>query len=819
MKVLKFGGSSVGSSERIKAVLSILKQVYSKEKKFAVVFSAFQGVTDKLEIIAKLAADGNKSYLEELNELREKHIDIATKLPCDPEKLTESINVLLNELENLLKGVNLLKELTPRSMDYIYSFGERLSCAIITESLKHSGIECGFLDARKLIRTNDKFGKAEVDFTASNKLITEFFNKTDIVQIVTGFIASSENGISTTLGRGGSDYTASILGAALNAEEIQIWTDVDGIMTADPRKVVDAHSLKAVTYEEASEMSYFGAKVIYPPTMKPAMDKKIKIRIKNTFNPNARGTVIVEREPEVKFNAKGISSIDDVSIIRVSGNAMPGIEGVSARIFSALARDRIKILLITQGSSGISISVALFPGEAAKAMNALREEFKLEIYENRIETELIENLSMIAVVGEDMLDTPGITGRVLQSLGRNGINVIAVAQGSSQLNISLVISRSYLSKALNALHSALFLDRRKILNLFLIGPGLVGSSLLEYINARYKDVKKDYSTRLKIAGIANSKKMVFDKNGVELNNWKDILDNSDTKSEVEQFISKMKEMNLPNSIFIDCSGRGAIAPYYRDILDASISVTTPNKVANSGSYQNYLTLRETAARRNVRFEYSANVGAGLPIISAISEMVRNSDKITRIEAVLSGSLSYIFNRFRNEEKISQIILDARKAGFSEPDPRDDLNGLDFARKMLILIREAGFEFEPEDIKVENLIPQDMQNITNAEDFMNSISDMDDHYKNLKKKAEEKKGRLCYMGSFDGKKAAVSLECIDNTHPFFSLDGSGNIAAIYSDRYHDNPLVIQGDGAGARLTATGIFADILKISNYLGLTYG
>ncbi len=817
MKVLKFGGSSVGKPESVKKVISIIENYYKSKTPVAIVSSAFQGVTDELILLSKKAVSRDNSYLGTLHKLRLRHLNAVEEL-IESEKRKQALNYtseLFDQLKSILEGVYLLKELTPRISDTILSFGERLSCSIIAETLKSYNIKCDFVDSTNLIKTDENFGHAKVNYAVTNKIISDHFKKKSAIQIVTGFIGSTNSNEITTLGRGGSDYTASIIASALQAEEIEIWTDVNGIMTADPRRVADAMSLSAVTYAEAMEMSHFGAKVIYPPTIQPALDKKIKVRIRNTFNPDFKGTVVVEKEPEIGFNAKGISSVDSVTLLRVEGSGMFGNESITSRIFNALANEKIKVLLLTQGSSGISISIAVHPQDGSIATKAIKKEFRLEILDGEIkEITAEENLSIIAVVGEDMRHTPGISGKVFRSLGKNGVNIIAIAQGSSELNISFVIKGDELTKALNVLHDSLFLSEKKILNLFLLGPGLVGSALIDYINEHKAYSEKELHTKFNLVGIANSKKMIFNSSGLKVNNWKDDLKTKGVKSNVEKFIVEMKKLNLANTIFIDCTASNKAVPYYLSILNSSISIATPNKIANSGSLENYFKLKEAAKRYNVQFRYGTNVGAALPIITTLQDLKNCGEEIISIEGVFSGTLSYLFNSFTGDKKFSEIVLEAKKSGYTEPDPRDDLNGLDVARKLLILAREAGAKLEFVDIKIENLVPKEARGKINLEKFYEILKENDKKF-NRKKESAVKKGKvLRYIAKYEKGIAKVGLEEVGPEHAAYFLKGADNVFAIRTNNFYDQPLTISGRGAGASFTASGIYADILRISNYL-----
>ncbi len=817
MKVLKFGGSSIGDADKIRNVIGIVKSSIQKNKKIVLIFSAFYEVTDNLLKMSQKASEGNLVYEELFKKLEEKHISIAKELLAvkTQSSILAQLKLYLNELEDVLHGVFLVKEISPRTQDFILSFGERLSTYIISHILIDQNIACEFLDSRSLVKTDESFGTAKVEFNKTYDNIRTYFNKHKKLQVITGFIGSTDNNETTTLGRGGSDYTASIFAAALNAKEIEIWTDVDGVHTADPRKVKKAFPLKGLSYEEAMELSHFGAKVIHPPTMHPALDKKIPIRIKNTFNRDFKGTVINGHADRNNFQIKAISSIDDISLITIQGGGMVGVTGIAQRIFSALGAKQINIILITQASSEHSLCIAVMPKAAALAKKALQQEFYYEIKEKLIYDPVVEtNLSIIAIVGENMRKTPGISGRIFQAMGKNGINIIAIAQGSSELNISAVISGNDETKALNALHDAFFLSITKTVNLYVVGTGLVGGTLLKQIANQTDYLAKEYLLNIKIIALANSKKMIFDSNSIDPSNWKEKLQREGYKTNLNSFIREMKKLNLPNSIFIDCTASDEVASRYKEILDSSISVVTPNKRANSGSFEYYQQLKQSALNHNVKFLYETNVGAGLPIISTLTDLVTSGDEILKIEGVMSGTLSYIFTSFTNDKTFSQIVKEAQEKGFTEPDPREDLNGMDVARKLLILARETGFSLELKNIKVENLVPLPARNAKSTKEFFIKLKKHDREFETKRKNAEAKGNVLRYIASLRNGKAKISLQEVNETHPFYSLSESDNIFALYTRQYKDRPIVVKGPGAGADVTASGVFADILRISNYL-----
>jgi aspartokinase/homoserine dehydrogenase 1 len=667
------------------------------------------------------------------------------------------------------------------------------------------------------IKTDKGFGAAKVDLEITYKKIREHYSQNPEIQIVTGFISAAKGGLTTTLGRGGSDYTASLLAAGLDADLVEIWTDVDGVLTADPRKVRRAFTIPRMTYNEAMEMSHFGAKVIYPPTLRPAMDKRIPLVIKNTFNPGFEGTYISEKADTKGHAVKGISSINNIALLTMQGSGMVGVPGIAARLFGALAQAGINIILITQGSSEHSISFAIQPKYAAKAKKKVESAFEYEVKSGLVDPIRIEeNLSVVAAIGENMRYRPGISGRLFQALGKNGINAVAIAQGSSERNISVVINGSDEAKALNALHEAFFLSETKELHLFMVGVGLIGSTLIAQIRGQAAFLKEKRFLEIKVIGLANSKKMIFDENGIDLENWRESLDNSRTPMNIAEFIQHMKMLNLSNTIFVDNTANEVISDYYESILDSSISISTPNKIATSSAYLKYQRLKNIASKRGVQFMYETNVGAGLPVISTLNDLIISGDRILKIEGVLSGSLSYIFNSFQNLEgcRFSEIVRKAKELGYTEPDPRVDLNGLDVRRKLIILARETGLSLEASDVEIQNILPEACQKAKNVEDFFVEIEKADSIFEKMRTKAAAENKKLRYIACLESDKAKISLEAVDPKHPFYTLSGSDNMIVFTTERYKERPLVVRGPGAGAEVTAAGVFSEIIKIGNFL-----
>jgi len=821
MKILKFGGTSVGTTESISSVIGIVLSEVKAGNKIAVVCSAMGGVTNQLIEMSNLAAQGNQQYAEILKSVEERHFNTLKSLTDvkNQSKCLVNVQLLFNDLADILQGVFLIRELSKRTLDLVMSFGERLSSYMVSEAIKQvSGKQCEYLDARTLIRTDRNFGNAHVDFKTTNANIEEYFAKHKSIQVITGFIGSTANNETTTLGRGGSDYTAAIIGAALNCEEIQIWTDVDGIMTADPRSVKKAFSLAFMTYTEAMELSHFGAKVIFPPTIQPAFAKNIPLRIKNTFNPGFPGTIVSEKSERGDFLIKGISSISDIALINIQGSGMIGVPGVAGRLFTVLAKNHISIILITQASSEHSICFVIDPKEAKKAKTVIEDEFRREIDDGKIDEVKIESeLSVVAIVGKNMKQTPGITGKMFNALGKNGINVVAIAQGSSEFNISVVVNRHNLSKGLNALHEAFFLSDTKSLNIFLVGVGLIGGTLLKQIMAQSKYLLEKRSIKINIVGMGNSKKMLFDEDGINhegtegMEGIRKLLDEKGKPMNLDFFINTMKEMNLSNSIFVDCTSARELVKYYDEVLHSSISIVTPNKIANSGAYCDYEQLMKHASRRGVKFLYETNVGAGLPVISTLKDLIVSGDRIIKIEAILSGTLSFIFNTYKAGTNFSDVVKQAKEKGYTEPDPRDDLSGMDVARKILILARETGLELEMKDVKIENILPESCIRAKTVDDFFTALEKENAFFEKKRSNAEKEGKVLRFIASLDNGNTRLGLQAVDASHPFYSLSGSDNIISFTTERYKERPLVVKGPGAGSEVTAAGVFAEIISIS--------
>jgi aspartokinase/homoserine dehydrogenase 1 len=813
MKILKFGGTSVGSVQSIQTLLNIVKGEIENKERPVIVLSAMSGVTNLLLSMAIGAANG-VDFTASLADLEKRHFDVVKSLLTiqNQNPAFTRLKIFFNQLEDLLQGVLTLRELTPKTCDQVLSFGERCSTLMICKIAAQHFPEAHCVDASELIKTDSSFGQAKVNMELTELLIRGFQQEhSDKVLFVTGFIAANELGQVTTLGRGGSDYTAAIFGSALNAQEIQIWTDVNGMMTADPRMVKKAFSLPELTYTEAMELSYFGAKVIYPPTMIPAFLKKIPIVIKNTFEPEFEGTVIRHDCKPSSLPIKGISSINNISILNLEGSGMVGKSGFSGRLFSLLAREQINIILITQSSSEHSITFAVQPDDTEKARKLIEQEFELELLAKKLDDVVIEqNLAIIAIVGENMKQTPGVSGKLFHALGRNGVNVRAIAQGSSEYNISVIISARDLAKALNAVHDGFFTQLTKTLHAFCLGTGNIGQTLFKQLNAHSAYLQEHNGIQVKIAGISNTRKMIFNTDGISLDNWEEELQASHETADLQEFVARMKSMNLPNCVFIDNTASPKPVEVYEQVFKSNISVITCNKIGNSASYSQYKTFHDTAQQHGVDFFYETNVGAGLPIIRTLKDLMNSGDRVAKIEAILSGTISFIFNNFKGDANFHDVVKEAQEKGYTEPDPRDDLSGKDFMRKMLILARDAGYALEEADVQIESVLPATCLAAKTVEDFYAALKSEDAHFTNLKQQAEKDNKVLRYIGKLENGKAEITLQMVDESHPFSTLSGSDNIISFTTDRYKERPLVVKGPGAGAEVTAAGVFADLINV---------
>ena len=809
MKVMKFGGTSVGS---VDSILKVKQIVEAAEEPVIVVVSALGGITDKLINTSQMAANGDAEYEKEYREIVNRHIEMVyTVIPAGEGRtvLLDKVNELLSELKDIFQGIYLIKDLSSKTSATIVSYGERLS-SIIAATLIKGAV---WYDSRNFIKTEKKHAKHILDSELTTSLVKETFDEIPQVALVPGFISTDKNsGEVTNLGRGGSDYTASIIAASLNAASLEIWTDVDGFMTADPRVISTAYTINELSYVEAMELCNFGAKVVYPPTIYPVCHKNIPILIKNTFNPEAPGTIIKQEVDSGSKAIKGISSINDTTLITVTGLGMVGVIGVNFRIFKALAQNGISVFMVSQASSENSTSIGVRNQDAALACEVLNEEFAKEIEMGEISAVVAEmNLATIAIVGENMKHTPGIAGKLFGTLGRNGISVIACAQGASETNISFVVEAKSLRKSLNVIHDSFFLSEYQVLNLFICGTGTVGGSLIEQIRCQQQKLMQERGLKLKVVGIADGHRALFTRAGIDLASYREEMEEKGIPSSAAVLHDEIIGMNIFNSVFVDCTASAEVASLYKEFLMHNISVVAANKIAASSDYSIYSELKQIARRRGVKFLFETNVGAGLPIINTINDLINSGDKILKIEAVLSGTLNYIFNKISADVPFSQTIKMAQEERYSEPDPRIDLSGKDVIRKLVILAREAGYKLEQTDVEKHLFVPSDFFEGP-LEEFWKKVPSLDADFEARRRKLESENKRWRFVAKLENGKGSVSLQEVDSKHPFYGLEGSNNIILLTTERYKEYPMMIQGYGAGASVTAAGVFADIMSIAN-------
>ena len=798
----------MGSKE---SIISLKRIVEAENDNVIVVVSALGGITDKLIATSKLALNGDKSYIKEIELMAERHHTMVDDVIIDPQKhdrLITAIDNLIDQLRSIYYGVYLIRDLSEKTKAAIVSYGERLSSQIVAALVD----DAKWYDSRKFIKTTQKHGKHILDSELTQRLVRETFAEIPHIALVPGFISSDvHSGETTNLGRGGSDYTAAIIAAALNAEVLEIWTDVDGFMTADPKVIRTAYTINELSYIEAMELCNFGAKVIYPPTIYPVCVKNIPIRVKNTFNPDAQGTVIKSSVDNDRKPIKGISSIKGTTLITVTGLSMVGVIGVNRRIFTALADNGISVFMVSQASSENSTSIGVRDEDANEAVSVLNQEFAKEIQTGAMFPMHTESgLATIAIVGENMKHTPGIAGKLFGTLGRSGISVIACAQGASETNISFVVDSRLLRKALNVIHDSFFLSEYNVLNLFICGIGTVGGNLIEQIRSQYEELKRTRRLKLNVVGISNSSKAIFSRDGIDLANYHELLEKADP-SNTEHLRNEIIGMNIFNSVFVDCTASGEVAELYQTLLEHNISVVAANKVAASSDYDSYIKLKETALRRGVKFLFETNVGAGLPIIGTINDLRSSGDKILKIEAVLSGTLNFIFNEISECVPFSETVKRAKEQGYSEPDPRIDLSGKDVVRKLVILAREAGYKVEQEDVEKHLFVPDEFFK-GSIDEFWENLPSLDAEFELRRKALEAENKRWRFVAKMDHGYTCVSLEAVDRNHPFYNLEGSNNIIMLTTERYKEYPMLIQGYGAGAGVTAAGVFANIMSIAN-------
>ncbi|WP_418289050.1 bifunctional aspartate kinase/homoserine dehydrogenase I [Leyella stercorea] len=810
MKVLKFGGTSVGSVESILSLKAIVEKE-AQEQPIIVVVSALGGITDKLIATSVLAQKGDEAWKDEFQTMVERHHKMIDTIITDPRKREQLFNIvdsLFEQLRSIYFGVYLIHDLSKKTQDAIVSYGERLSSNIVATLVQGAK----WYDSREFIKTMRKNHKNTLDSELTNRLVRRTFSDLQRISLVPGFISKDRDTDEiTNLGRGGSDYTAAIIAAALDADILEIWTDVDGFMTADPRVIKTAYTIKELSYIEAMELCNFGAKVVYPPTIYPVCVKNIPIRVKNTFNPDSEGSIIKQKVANNDKPIKGISSINGTTLITVAGLSMVGVIGVNRRIFTALADNGISVFMVSQASSENSTSIGVRDQDAAEAVEVLNGEFAKEIETGAMFPMHAESgLATIAVVGENMKHVPGIAGKLFGTLGRAGISMIACAQGASQTNISFVVKSEHLRKALNAIHDSFFLSEYKVLNLFVCGVGTVGGQLLEQIHDQYEELKRTKRLKLNVVGIATSKKALFNRDGIDLANYRQLLVDA-PESNDKKLRDAIIEMNCFNSVFVDCTASKDVAEIYQPLLEHNISVIAANKIAASSSYDKYALLKETALARGVFFRYETNVGAGLPIIGTINDLRNSGDVILKIEAVLSGTLNFIFNELSADVTMSEAVRRAKEQGYSEPDPRIDLSGKDVIRKLVILAREAGYKVEKTDVEKHLFIPDEFFE-GSIEEFWKNLPQLDADFEARRKQLDAEGKRWRFVATFDHGKLSVALKEVDSTHPFYNLQGSNNIVALTTERYREYPMLIQGYGAGASVTAAGVFANIMSIAN-------
>ncbi len=814
MIVLKFGGSSVANAKRIKQIANIIND-YKHHKQLVIVFSALQGVTNLLDDSGNFALKGSNSFQKSLKTVEDQHFEIINELvePKNRTVIAAHIKMLCNQAEEICQGISILGEYSNRSKAKLLSLGELMSSGVISSALNHLGHRNQLLSDKKIIVTDSNYLSARINHAKSRRNAEILFNKANGIFIIPGFIAQNGMGETTTLGRGGSDFTAALLANYLNAKRLDIWTDVNGMLTASPDMVSSAYTIPAMSYEEAMELSHFGAKVIYPPTIQPVLELKIPIRIKNSFDPQQQGTLIGDNSEINGSNVKGFSSINSIALITIAGSGMVGVPGIAMRAFKALSEVDVNVLFITQSSSEHTICIGVYATESGMACNKLDSEFENEILRKKVNRALFEDkLSIVAMIGDKMKESIGLAGRAFKLLGDNGVNIRAIAQGGTERNISMVVSEKDTKKALNVLHDGFFLSKYRKVHLFNVGIGTVGSNMLNQIKEQVGYLKNEYSIDVRLVGVANSKKMLFNQKGISLNNWNEHLLDKGEPMKIDSFINMIKELNLRNSIFIDNTASVDIVKAYKKVAELNIPIVTSNKIMASLPMSEYGSFKSMIKKRNLKFLHETNVAAGLPVLKTIDDLVASGDKITKIQAVLSGSLNYIFNNISNSVSFSDAVIQARKKGLTEPDPAIDLSGLDVRRKILILARTSGYLLELDDVNKKDIIPETDLEASDFNELLKNLEKNNTVIEDLRKEAAKNNKKLRYIAEFDNGKATTGLQQVDASHPAYHLDGMDNIILLYTRRYNKQPLVVKGAGAGPDVTASGVFADIMRLAN-------
>lgn len=814
MIVIKFGGSSVANPKRIRQIAKVIEN-YSDKKPLIVVVSALAGITNLLEESGKQALQGSRDFTSTLQQVEDRHFEIINELvdPKNRSEIAAHIKMLCNEADEICQGIVILGEYSDRSKAKLLSLGERMSSGVISSALNHLGQRNSLIDTREIIITDDNFLAGRIDHQASEKNAIDILGKLEGIAVVPGFVSKTKDNQPSTLGRGGSDFTAALLANYLNANKIDIWTDVDGMLTASPDIVSSAYTISSMSYEEAMELSHFGAKVIYPPTIQPALEKRIQIEIKNTFAPENQGTLIGDSSVKNSLNIKGFSSISGISLITIAGSGMVGVPGIAMRVFKALSEASVNVLFITQSSSEHTICIGVHSVDATKACTKLDYEFENEINRKKVNKANYENnLSIVAMVGDKMKESVGVAGKAFRLLGQNGVNIRAIAQGGTERNISMVVAESDTKKALNVLHDGFFLSKYRKIHLFNIGIGTVGSTMINQMKEQAQFLKDEYAIDLKLCGLTNSRKMVIDTKGIDLDNWEETLAKSEVKMDAGEFMKSIKELNLRNSIFIDNTASYDVAKIYTEIAKLNLPIVASNKIMASSPLSEYNVFKSEIKKRGLKFLHETNVAAGLPVLKTIEDLVASGDQIVKIQAVLSGSLNFIFNNISESLSFLDAVTEAKEKGLTEPDPSIDLSGLDVRRKILILARTSGYQLELDDVSKNDIIPDDELNAASFEELMANLEKNNSKIEAIRKESADKNEKLRYVAEFSDGKATTGLQSVDESHPAYHLDGMDNIILLYTRRYSEQPLVVKGAGAGPGVTASGVFADVMRLAN-------